>query len=154
MPVKANTLRLVTLKEVMLHQANINKEPPTFQPKVESELKLFIKPVTFQFKNQAFNHNPLFQAPNTSLDQLTPTHTQPAKHSLLGKHTLLEDKLSLLEEAAWEVRMYTDNHKLVVTSLVEVESDNDSFVNFLLYLFVMVDINQLLLLFFDNVKKN
>ena len=74
-----------------------------FQPKVESERKLFIIPVTFQFKNQAFNHNQLFQAPDTSLDQLTLTHTpldqltppdkytQPAKHTLLGKHTLLEE---------------------------------------------------------------
>ena len=125
LPDKANTLKLVTLKEDMPLLV-----PPTFQLKAESEQKLFTKPVTFQshhqlFKDQLSDKEDLFRVTlNTLLDQLMPKPTAPDQSTLPVKLTLL-DKPTLLEEVESEEKTFIDNHKLEATSPVEVESGND-----------------------------
>ena len=128
---KANTSKPVTLKEDMPPLV-----PPTFQAKVELELKLSTKPVTFQShhqlsKAQLLDKEDSSKVPlNMLLDQLMLKLTAPAQFILLVKPTLLDkltplDKLMSLEEVESEEKTSTDNHKLEAMLPVEVESDND-----------------------------
>lgn len=121
---KANTSRPVMLKEVTPLLV-----PPMSQLKVESELKPFTKPVTFQslhqsFKDQESDKDSSKEPLNTLLDQLILKPTPPVQFIPLVKPTPL-DKPTLLEEVELEEKPFTDNHKLEAMSLVEVESDND-----------------------------
>ena len=147
---KANTSRPVMLKEVTPPPV-----PPTFHPKVESELKLFTKPVTFQshhqlFKDQLLDKVDSSKVPlNMLLDQLMPKLTPLVQFIQLVKPTPLDkltlpDKPTLPEVVELEEKMSTDNHKLEAMSLVEVESDND-FIKFhfitIFLLFLLMNLN-------------
>lgn len=144
---KVNISRPVTLKEVTPLLVL-----PMFHLKVESELKQFTKPVTFQshhqlFKDQALDKEVSFKVPlNMLLDQLIlkliplVQFIQLVKPTPLDKLTL-PDKPTLLEVVELEEKTSTDNHKLEATSPVEVESDNDfikiSFYHYFLPFFII-----------------
>ena len=90
------------------------------------------------FKDQPPN---MFQDHNTLLDKPTaldkPTLLEDST-SLEDKLTFLAVKLTSLEAVESEEKTSIDNPKLVVTSLVEVESDNDSLSVSFLHYFVKI----------------
>jgi hypothetical protein len=138
--------------DILPHQPPINKVPPTFQLKVELELKLFTKLDMSQLLLKLFMDKTSDTPPEDKSDiplevnillevksDIPLEVNTPLEVKLDKPHTPLEDNMSqdqltlpdkppmLLEVAELEEKLFTDNPKLEVTLLEEVESDNIEF---------------------------
>ena len=139
--------------DILPHQLT-NKVPPMFQLKVEFELKLFTKLDMSPLLLKLYTGKMLDTPPEDKLDTLPEDKLDiPLEGKLdtllevkLDKTPIALDKLTLqdqaipqdklptsLEVAELEEKLFTDNLKLVVMLLEEVESDNIDF-DVLLYL--------------------
>jgi hypothetical protein len=121
----------------------LKADTPLTLDKAEPELSKAVSSKAVSFKAVSFKEEPLTPPPvqSTLPDKPTPPLVQ---FTPLDKPLTPLDKLTLLAEVESEERTFTDNHKLVDTSLEEVESDNDSlsvssfitvlFINYFLWL--------------------
>ena len=145
---KENTSKLDTLKVDQSNKEDIqptNKVPPTFHLKVELELKLFIKLDMSQLEDQLLDREDSFQEVKLNMFQEVnmlmevKAHTPLEVNILLDKLNMFQDLLILLElltplvkhtllvEVELEEKMSIELPKLEVTSLEEVELDNNDF---------------------------
>lgn len=138
--VQVNTSKPDTLnqqEDILL----INKVPPTFHLKVESELKPFTKLGMYQFLDQLLDKEDLLV--EVKLNMLL-----EVKHNMLLDQLILLElptlppvKPTLLEEVELEEKMFTELPKPEVMLLEEVELDNDLFINFIISILMISDIN-------------